>query len=121
MKLLIALAMLAGGLWAQNPVQIIPTTVDPTGQTCNATRMNEKTPDGKIYTCQNGHMAQIQAGSAPSTTSITCTSPVVCTPSPITGTGVVSAPTAVTQAYTTVQDEGSSLAQRVTLNFTGSG
>src|SRR5678815_2867131 len=95
MKLLIALAMLAGGLWAQNPVQIIPTTVDPTGQTCNATRMNEKTPDGKIYTCQNGHMAQIAAGSAPSAVSITCTAPAVCTPSPTTTTGVISAPTAV--------------------------
>jgi hypothetical protein len=95
MKTLLLLIFGALALRAQNPAQIIPTTVDPTGQTCNATRMNEKTPDGKIYTCQNGHMAQIQAGSAPSTTSITCTAPAVCTPSPITGTGVLSAPTAV--------------------------
>ncbi len=47
---------------SQNPVQIQPTTVDPTGQACNSTRMNEKTPDGKIYTCQNGTMAQIGGG-----------------------------------------------------------
>ena len=44
---------------AQNPVQITPTTVDPTGQVCNSTRLNEKTPDGKLYSCQNGTMAQI--------------------------------------------------------------
>lgn len=43
-------------LTAQNPVQIQPTTADPTGQACNSTRMNEKIPDGKIYTCQNGVM-----------------------------------------------------------------
>ncbi len=95
MKILIALAFLAGGLWAQNPAQIIPTTVDPTGQTCNATRMNEKTPDGKIYTCQNGHMAQIQGAAGGSVTSVACTAPAVCTPSPITGAGTISAPTAV--------------------------
>ncbi len=53
---------------SQNPVQIQPTTVDPTGQACNSTRMNEKTPDGKLYTCQNGHMAQV-GGSSSSVTS----------------------------------------------------
>ncbi len=95
MKTLIALLFAAVGLWAQNPAQIIPTTVDPTGQTCNATRMNEKTPDGKIYTCQNGHMAQIQGAAVGSVTSVACTAPAVCTPSPITGAGTISAPTVV--------------------------
>lgn len=98
MKLLIALAFFAGGLWAQNPAQIIPTTVDPTGQTCSNTRMNEKTPDGIIYTCQNGHMARATTaggGGSGTVTSITCTAPAVCTPSPTTTTGVISAPTAV--------------------------
>ena len=97
MKLLILLTILCGALWAQNPVQIIPTTTDPTGQTCANTRMNEKTPDGKVYTCQNGHMAQITAGGTTTgtVTSLTATAPVVVTPSPITTTGVISAPTAV--------------------------
>ncbi len=47
---------------AQNPVQFTPVTVDPTGQTCNATRAAEKTPDGILYTCQHGHMAAVGSG-----------------------------------------------------------
>ena len=61
MKSLFLLGALFSGLaFAQNPGNaIISTTQDPTGQTCNSDRINEKTPDGKIYTCQNGVMAQI--------------------------------------------------------------
>lgn len=47
---------------SQNPVQFQPTTVDPTGQACNSTRGNLKTPDGKLYSCQNGTMAQVGGG-----------------------------------------------------------
>src|SRR5689334_74105 len=83
-KILLALLLFAGAMWAQNPVQIQPTTTDPTGQPCAPTRMNEKTPDGKVYTCQNGHMAQITAGGG---TTGTVTSVTIAGTGPVTATG----------------------------------
>lgn len=57
MRYLLAL-FFAAACWAQNPVQFQPTTTDPTGRKCNSTQGNLKTPDGTLFTCQNGIMAK---------------------------------------------------------------
>lgn len=43
---------------AQNPAQIQPVAVAPSGH-CSNNQMRLKTPDGTIYTCQSGTWAQI--------------------------------------------------------------
>lgn len=62
MKLAWLLVLGALGLFAQNPAQILPTTSNPNGKTCNSQSMRLLTPNGTIYTCQNGHYAAVSGG-----------------------------------------------------------
>jgi hypothetical protein len=71
-------------------------TADPTGNACAANTLYVQTTTGKLYSCDAGVFAIVSGGG--STVSITATSPIVITPSPTTGTGVISAPTVVTSA-----------------------
>ena len=63
----IIVSVFAVGLHAQvsNP-QIQFTTSDPTGNVCSNTRIQVKTPDGTLYTCQSGHMAAFTPATFPS-------------------------------------------------------
>ena len=70
-------------------------TADPTGNACAPNSVYVQTTTGNFYTCKAGVFA-IVGGS--SSVSITGTAPIVVTPSPTTGTGVISAPTVVTSA-----------------------
>lgn len=63
-------------------------TTDPTGNACAANSVYVRSTNGFFYTCDAG----VFALSGGSTVSITATSPIVVTPSPITGTGVISIP-----------------------------
>lgn len=79
MKFIWLMLVVAAGAWAQNPNQILPTPVDPTGQRCNSNRIAEKTPDGKIYTCQFGMMAQIGGGAGGMVKTCTLAAATSCT------------------------------------------
>jgi len=57
------LFLLAVPLLAQPPgITIQQVNSDPTGQACNSTRIALETPQGKLYTCQSGHMALASGG-----------------------------------------------------------
>lgn len=71
--------------------QIRYTTSNPNGLACSSTAISLLTPSGVLYTCQAGFYAQVSGGGG--SVSITATSPIVVTPSPTTGTGVISCPT----------------------------
>lgn len=53
MLLLVLFVIVAGVVSAQNPGQIVPVTTTPSGD-CGSTQLRLLTPDGTIYTCQNG-------------------------------------------------------------------
>lgn len=72
-------------------------TADPTGNTCTANQLFVQTTTGNLYSCNAGTFAKV-GPSAGGAVSITATAPIVVTPSPTTGAGVISAPTVVTSA-----------------------
>lgn len=57
MKYLLLLAVFALTLNAQNPGPFVIVQSDPTGNSCGSNSVVERTPQGIIYTCQNGAYA----------------------------------------------------------------
>jgi hypothetical protein len=63
-QLLTILLLLCGAAFAQNPGQITPVTTTPTGA-CGSTSLRLLTPNGTIYSCQNGMWGSATGGTGP--------------------------------------------------------
>src|ERR1700761_9474135 len=116
MKTLLLIFAFAIPIFAQNPASFTVVQSDPTGNGCGSNSVVLRTPNGTIYTCQNGAYAAAGSGSSANVTF--CSGSASATAATCTGTPAPTSYTALTGSF---QAGAASTGSPLTLNINSLG